>query len=107
MYTETLFLPASLAARDLNRGLLGPALSSSSSQEERTEAIASAKQVARYLVENVLQGVPKSDSEAAYREFLIARRIHKHQLLTLSMPFPPRFHVICRMPTIWLTRHPS
>lgn len=88
MYTETLFLPASLAARDLNEGLLGPALSPSSSQEERTEAIASAKQVARYLVENVLQGVPKSDSEAAYRECLAAERATRFQLLILYMPFP-------------------
>ncbi|KAK9893432.1 hypothetical protein P389DRAFT_182182 [Cystobasidium minutum MCA 4210] len=52
------------AARDLNRGLLQPAINPSSSQEEKNEAITGARQVARYLMENVLQGVPKAKSEA-------------------------------------------
>lgn len=56
------------AARDLNRGLLQPAIDSSTSPEEKNEAILGARQVARYLMENVLQGVPKSDAEVAYRE---------------------------------------
>lgn len=50
----------------MNRSLLEPALSASTTQQEKSESIASARQVARYLVENVLQGVQKSEAEIAY-----------------------------------------
>jgi len=72
--------------------LLGPALASTSSQEERLEAITSAKQVARYLVENVLQGVPKSDSEAAYRKLAL---VSTYTTITHFLTLPSSIDFLC------------
>ena len=54
------------AARELNRTLLASASNPSSTPEDRTASIQSALQVAQYLRENVLQGVPSPKDESSY-----------------------------------------
>lgn len=80
------------AARELNRQLLQPALSATSTPEEKAEAISGAKQVAQYLKSNVLQGIPKSDAEAAYGEFE-----HLSNLLRSSLSLTQDEMTLCHL----------
>lgn len=55
-----------LAARQLNRTLLGPALDANASEDEKRQSVLGANQAAQYLRENVLQGVRREDHKDTY-----------------------------------------